>query len=133
MKIINKSKGVIDLHCNSRLHEVRVYEGSLDEHGKTVLGKLKYTVSPAELQVRADEFPAKMKQSLERSHRLIGLQKDKPAKVCIICKKSYIPYSNSQAICSKECRNKRSRNLKRVSAAKKQDVDISKLKNMQED
>lgn len=133
MKIINKSKGVIDLHCNSRLHEVRVYEGSLDEHGKTVLGKLKYTVSPDELQVRADEFPAKMKQSLVRSNRLIGLQKDKPTKVCIICKKSYIPYNDSQAICSKACRNKRSRNLKRVRAAKNQGVDISKLKNMQED
>jgi len=133
MKVINKSKGVIDLYNSTRLNEVRVYEGSLDEHGKTVLGKLKYTVLPDELQVRADEFPAKMRQSLERSNRLIGLQNDKPAKVCIICKKSYIPYTTYQAICSKECRNKRARNLKRVSAAKKQDVDISKLKNMQED
>jgi predicted nucleic acid-binding Zn ribbon protein len=133
MKISNRRKGVIDLHNNARLHEVRVYEGSLDEHGKTVLGNLKYTVSSKELQVRADKFPTKMRQSLESSTRLTGLQKDKPAKICIMCKKSYIPYTEAQAICGKACRNKRQRNLKRVRAAKNQGIDVSKLKNIQED
>jgi len=133
MKISSSRKGVIDLHNNARLHEVRVYEGSLDDHGKTVLGKLKYTVSSEELQVRADKFPAKMKKSLESSTRLTGLQNDKPAKLCIICKKSYIPYTESQAICGKACRNKRQRNLARVKTAESQGIDVSQLKNIQED
>lgn len=129
-----RASGIVDTHKNGKLYEVRVYEGSTDEHGNTVLGKLKYVIPTEELQVRADEFPKRMAQSIEKSSHRTGLRADKPKRPCIICNEPFVPDGSYHKICSDECRNKRQRNKKREQVAKDLGIDVSELtQNQQED
>ncbi len=86
---------------NSKLHEVRVYEGSTDEHGNTVLGKLKRVISPKELQKLMNKKYTDLKKYFKKRGHLSANIPERP---CVICKTVFRPGNHSGLVCSEKCR-----------------------------
>jgi len=93
---------------NTNIHEVRVYEGSTDEHGNTVLGKLKRVITPKELQkLMNKKYTELNKYFKKRGH----LSANIPDRYCVICKTVFRPGNNSGVVCSDKCRRIRQQNI----------------------
>jgi len=93
---------------NTRIHEVRVYEGSTDEHGNTVLGKLKRVIAPKELQKLMNEKYGELKKYFKKRGHLSANILERP---CVICKTVFLPGSNAGMVCSDKCRRIRQQNV----------------------
>jgi hypothetical protein len=119
-------RSVIDLHNNGRLHPVYVYEGSTDENGNTVLGKLKHIITTNELQKRADEFPTMLGKSLTNG-RIGTLNPDLPVRPCKFCHANFLPRYKQSVFCSDKCRRGTARHYKREKVAAKLGIDVSEL------
>ena len=91
---------------NTKIHEVRVYEGSTDEHGNTVLGKLKRVITPKELQKEMNKKYGELKKYFKKRGHLSANIPERP---CEVCKQMYQPGSNAGMVCSDKCRRVRQR------------------------
>lgn len=91
---------------NTNIHEVRVYEGSTDEHGNTVLGKLKRVITPKELQkLMNKKYTELNKYFKKKGHLSVNI----PERKCAVCDTLYQPGTNTGLVCSDKCRRARSR------------------------
>jgi len=91
---------------NTNIHEVRVYEGSTDEHGNTVLGKLKKVIAPKELQKLMNKKYTELNKYFQKKGYLSANISERK---CSVCGTMYQPGKNHGIVCSDKCRRVRQR------------------------